>query len=73
MIFYVHRVNDYMPDNKTTKGPRDAARINVEEDYEMQYWTETLRVTPEELRKAVQEVGPMVENVKKYLNKASSK
>lgn len=55
-----------MADDKSKKGPRDASRINVNEEYELQYWTKELNVSPEELKKAVQQVGPMVADVKKY-------
>lgn len=58
-----------MADDKTKKGPRDATRININEDYEVQYWAQELKVTPEQLKEAVKQAGPMVENVKKHLKK----
>jgi len=58
-----------MPDNlnKTGKGDRD--RINVGEDHEVQYWTEELGVSKQQLERAVQAVGPMVTDVRAYLSK----
>ena len=46
-----------MPDDKAQKAPQDASRINVHEDYEVQYWTKEFGVTADQLRAAVQKVG----------------
>lgn len=35
----------------------EADAINLENAYELEYWTSQLKVTPNELRKAVAEVG----------------
>lgn len=48
----------------------DAAYINMENDYEIQYWTSQLKVTNDELKEAVRVVGNEIEAVKVYLNKA---
>jgi hypothetical protein len=56
-----------MADDPKNRGPRDRARINVGEDYEVRYWTEELGCTSTELRAAVAAVGPMVEKVRAYL------
>ena len=48
----------------------DADRINIENDYEVQYWTSQLKVTNDELKEAVVEVGNGIKAVKVYLNKA---
>lgn len=48
----------------------DTERINMENDYEVQYWTSQLKVTNDELKAAVAEVGNGIEAVKVYLNKA---
>ncbi len=58
-----------MPDNKANRAPRDAQRINVNEDYEIKYWTEKFKVSKERLIKAVSQAGVMVEDVKKLLSK----
>lgn len=49
---------------------RDADSINMENDYEVQYWTSQLKVTNDELKGAVAEVGNGIEEVKVYLNRA---
>jgi hypothetical protein len=59
-----------MSDNKNLRGPADAKRINVNEDYEVQYWTTELEVTEEKLRETVQKVGVMAADVRKALGKA---
>jgi len=56
-----------MSDNKQKRGPADASRINVNEDYELRYWTGKFGVTPGELVTAVKKVGPMATDVKKAL------
>lgn len=58
-----------MPDDRTIRGPADASRINIHEPYELNYWCKHLGVTPDELRRAVQNVGPMVVNVRRFLGK----
>lgn len=46
-----------MSDNKSNRGPADAKRINVNEEYEVQYWTAELEVTEDKLRDTVKKVG----------------
>ncbi|WP_442591373.1 DUF3606 domain-containing protein [Pedobacter sp. AW31-3R] len=48
----------------------DAQDINMDNDFEVEYWTSQLKVTNDELREAVAEVGNGIEAVKVYLNKA---
>lgn len=36
-------------DNNSLKGPADRSRINLSEDYEVQYWTQEFGVSKEEL------------------------
>jgi hypothetical protein len=58
-----------MADDKSNTGGQDRARINVNEDYELRDWSKKFGVSPEELRAAVQKVGPMADDVKKELGK----
>ena len=58
-----------MPDNLTNRGPADRARINVHESWELTYWCKELGVTPEVLKQAVQAVGVMAADVRRYLGK----
>ncbi len=56
-----------MPDDKTLRGPQDAARINIHEDYEVRYWTKKFDCTEDQLRKAVEAVGVSARMVEEYV------
>lgn len=56
-----------MSDDTTKRGPADRTRINVNEDYELQYWSEKFGVSRERLRAAVEKVGVMAEDVDREL------
>ncbi|PIB95756.1 DUF3606 domain-containing protein [Caulobacter sp. X] len=56
-----------MSDDKTKTGPQDAARINVNEPYEVRYWTEVLGVTEDVLNEAVERAGTSAEDVRAYI------
>lgn len=58
-----------MTDDKKNTGNPDRDRINVNEDYELQYWTKALGVSAEELRGAVKAVGATAVAVRKHLGK----
>lgn len=58
-----------MPDNKNLRGPADRSRVNVHEPYELKYWSDKWNVTTEQLRAAVNAVGPMAHNVAAHLDK----
>jgi hypothetical protein len=58
-----------MADDKKNTGKQDDIRINVNQDYELRDWAKTLGVTPQQLKDAVKAVGPVVKDVRKYLNK----
>ena len=57
----------HMADDKLKTGTADDVRINVNEAYEVQYWSKKFDVTPEELHDAVAAVGPMAEDVQREL------
>ncbi|RZJ92687.1 MAG: DUF3606 domain-containing protein [Chryseobacterium sp.] len=58
-------------DDKAKTGKSDDLRINVNESYELQYWSEKFKITEEELRQAVSEAGAMATDVETYLKKKS--
>jgi len=58
-----------MSDDLTNRGPQDRARINVNEDHELRYWTKELGVSEQQLKEAVKAVGVSVEAVKEHLRK----
>jgi hypothetical protein len=59
-----------MTDDKSNRGPVDASRINVNEDYELRYWTKALGVSADRLRAAVEEVGVMADDVRAELRRS---
>ena len=58
-----------MPDDKTNRGAQDRARVNVNEEHEVRYWTEALGVSEEKLREAVAAVGVSADAVRQHLGK----
>ena len=60
-----------MADDKTNRGPQDRNRINLSEEYEVQYWSEKFGVTPEQLRDAVHKVGSSSAAVEQELERAA--
>jgi hypothetical protein len=58
-----------MADDKNKTASPDRDRINLSEDYEVQYWTKTLGVSEEELRQAVKQVGSTFKAVREHLGK----
>jgi hypothetical protein len=58
-----------MADDKSKVAKADRDRINLNEDYEVRYWSDTLGITELELEAVVEKVGPMVEDVRRFLRK----
>lgn len=56
-----------MADDKTKVGPADSSRININENYEVAYWTEALGVSRGKLNEAVEAVGTSADAVRAYL------
>ncbi|AXA85301.1 DUF3606 domain-containing protein [Lysobacter oculi] len=58
-----------MSDNKSKTGSPDRDRINLSEDYEVQYWTKELGISEKELRDVIQAVGNTSKAVREHLGK----
>jgi len=56
-----------MSDDRDDRGVPDRDRINVNQDYEVRYWSTRFGVTPDQLKDAVREVGPGVDVVEQRL------
>ena len=56
-----------MSDDTALRGQRDRSRIALNEDYEVDYWTEKLGVNREQLESAIRSVGNGVEAVTHYI------
>lgn len=58
-----------MNDNLKLRHPKDASRINLSEDWEVEYWTKALGVFEERPKRVVEEHGNSVEAVHSALGK----
>lgn len=58
-----------MTDDLTKRRPQDALKINIHEAWELNYWSKVLGVSEKQVIAAVNTVGVLVINVKKYLSK----
>ena len=58
-----------MADNKTRHEPGDLDRININDAYELDYWTESLAVTSDRLKELVAKHGPLLADVRAALKK----
>ena len=58
-----------MADDRSIRGGADRTRINMQEDYEVRYWTEKWNVSREQLAAAVRDVGVMAKDVARKLGK----
>lgn len=57
-----------MSDNLKDKGPQDRSRVNVNEPWELRYWSEKFNVSHDRLKEAVKKVGVSAAKVQEYLN-----
>jgi hypothetical protein len=57
----------FMSDNKSERASPDNKRIDVHDANELRNWTKTLKVTPEQLKAAVDKVGTSAAKVREYL------
>lgn len=62
-----------MADNKKKSGKTDNERINLSEDYEIQYWSDKFGVKSEKLKKAVKKVGDRAIDVENFLRSESGR
>ncbi len=60
-----------MADDKSKQGPQDRSRINVNERYELDYWSNMFGVTPKDLKRAVEKVGVNAKDVERELKSHS--
>ena len=58
-----------MADDKSKTRPQDSSKVNVHEDYEVQYWTKKFGCTPQQLKDAVKKVGTGAAAVEKEVKK----
>lgn len=58
-----------MSDDLSNRGPQDASKVNVGEEWEVAYWTKKFGVTADELKQAVKQVGTSAEKLGQHFNK----
>ena len=56
-------------DDKQKNGSADRARININEGYELDYWSNKFGVSKDKLKAVVQTVGTSAQAVEDYLKK----
>ena len=56
-----------MADDARSKSPPDCTRVNVDQPQDRRYWAHKFGVTEDELRKAVETVGPKAAFVERCL------
>src|SRR5436853_7390395 len=57
--------NFFMSDDLKNRGPQDRSRVNLNEKWEIRYWTKEFGGNEEQLREAVQKAGPSAEAVRR--------
>ena len=58
-----------MSDDLSKRRPQDASKVNVNETWELEYWSNKFGVTKERLKEAVKAVGTSAVVVQNYLGK----
>jgi hypothetical protein len=56
-----------MSDKPKQYGEEAGERIDVSEEREWRYWSEALGIPPDQLKEAVRQVGPMVNDIRRLL------
>lgn len=56
-----------MSDNTNIRQPEDPTKVNINQQWEIDYWCKKWSITKERLLKIVKKVGPMVVDIKKEL------
>jgi hypothetical protein len=69
MLAQTRQQEAIMSDNLNQRGQQDRSRINVDEDWEVRYWTKELGVTKEQLEQAVKTAGTNVAAVRQHLGR----
>ena len=62
-----------MEGTKTLRQPDDLSRVNLGEDWEIEWWTAHFETTPDELRAVHQRVGPSAAEIRRELQVAAKK
>ncbi|MGO4700306.1 DUF3606 domain-containing protein [Dyella sp. 2RAB6] len=58
-----------MSDDLSKRGPQDAAKVNIHEDWEVRYWCKAFGCTEQQLKAAVKTVGVSAAAVRRHFGK----
>jgi hypothetical protein len=53
--------------NHISRGPRDRTRVDVDQDWEVTWWSKGFGVTVAELKSAIEQVGPLIADLDRRL------
>lgn len=59
------------PTNHISRGPRDRSRVDVDQLWEVQWWSRGFGVSAQEVLDAVREVGPLVADLDRYFRRGA--
>ena len=62
-----------MTDDRTKRGEPDRSLVNLQEDYELDYWTKKFGVSREALSDAVKAVGSSADRIEAFLKRKSTR
>jgi hypothetical protein len=57
-----------MSTNRNDSGPRDRSSINMNEPFEVRYWSKELGISLEQLKALVHKVGPAPDAIRQELD-----
>lgn len=58
-----------MPDDLANRGEQDRARINMDEEHEVQFWTNELGIDAQTLRQVIAQAGNSAKAVREHLQR----
>ena len=58
-----------MIDQRTSRAGKDRTRIDIGDDHDLRYWSRRFDVSRNEIRRAVETVGALAEDVARHLGK----
>jgi hypothetical protein len=70
MLWHPAVTEKAMADDPNNRGQQDRSRISISQEYEVEYWTQALGVSKEELERAVLVFGNSADKVREHLKKS---
>jgi predicted RNA-binding protein YlqC (UPF0109 family) len=58
-----------MPDDLANRGAHDRARINMDEEHEVEFWTNELGVNAQTLKQVIAQTGNSAKAVREHLQR----